>query len=118
MLLFRSEEDLDTWTAATGIDRGEAFDLGRLWALARSWYADRLDRDWQRRSVAERQSLLEAAGLTGDFWAIEPPAWRRRVDSRRWNDDHPPHDPPAATHAPAAHHGPRRRVHRGGLRRR
>ena len=72
MLLFRSEEDLDAWSAATGIERGEAFDLRRLWTLARTWYDDRLDHDWRRRSTAERQTLLEVAGLTGDFWAIEP----------------------------------------------
>jgi hypothetical protein len=72
MLLFRSEEDVDDWSATTGIPRGAVFDLDRLWALARSWYDDRLDHDWRRRSLTERQELLKAAGLTGDFWTSDP----------------------------------------------
>lgn len=71
MLLFRSEEDLDRWSSETGIPRGEAFDPARLWVLAQSWYDDRLDRDWHRRTLPERQALLTAAGLTGEFWTLD-----------------------------------------------
>ena len=71
MLLFRSEEDVTAWSDRTEIPTGEIFDLDRLWTLARSWYADRLDHDWRRRTPAERQALLTAAGLTGPFWVID-----------------------------------------------
>ena len=84
MLLFRSEEDLNAWSAATGIPRGEAFDLDRLWRLASTWYDDRLDHDWQRRSVPQRQALMHGAGLTGDFWSF--------ADAGAGGED-----PPAAT---------------------
>jgi hypothetical protein len=73
MLLFRSEEDLVGWSDETGIERGEAFDLDRLWRLASTWYDDRLDRDWRRRSINERQALFDAAGLNGEFWALPDP---------------------------------------------
>ena len=43
-----------------------------MWALARRWYDDRLDLDWRRRTPAERQAILDAVGLTGPFWSLEP----------------------------------------------
>lgn len=41
-----------------------------LWELAKRWYDDRLELDWRRRSVAERQAILEDLGLTGEFWNL------------------------------------------------
>jgi len=70
MLLFRSEEDVDDWVLATGVGRGAIFDLNRLWRLATSWYDDRLDLDWRRRTPTERQALFDQAGLTGEFWSL------------------------------------------------
>ncbi len=42
----------------------------QLWELAKRWYNDRLRLDWRRRSVAERQRILDEVGLTGDFWDL------------------------------------------------
>jgi hypothetical protein len=71
MLLFRSEEDVDRWLDTTGMPRGEVFDLDRLWRLATTWYDDRLDHDWRRRTPTERQALLAGAGLTEPFWSLD-----------------------------------------------
>ena len=70
MQLFRSEEDVRAWSARTGQTIGAEFELAKLWTLAQSWYDDRLDPDWRRRTVSERQALLTATGLTGPFWEI------------------------------------------------
>lgn len=74
MLLFRSEERVTRWCRNEGIEPGAVFDLERLWRLAARWYDDRLELDWRRKSVAQRQRILDEVGLTGDFWAIEPGA--------------------------------------------
>ncbi|MDX6534526.1 MAG: hypothetical protein QOF68_2270 [Gaiellales bacterium] len=70
MLLFRSEEDVVEWCQAHGRVPGAIMPLGSLQRLARSWYGDRLDPNWQPRSRAESQALLDAAGLSGSFWQL------------------------------------------------
>jgi hypothetical protein len=62
MRLLRSEEVID--------GPGETMDLATLEELARRWYGDRLDPDWRPRSGAESQRILEACGLTGEFWRL------------------------------------------------
>ena len=70
MQLFRSEEDLARWSEQTGRGVGAVFSPGQLWELAKVWWDDRLAFDWQRRTVQERQAMLTAAGLTGEFWDL------------------------------------------------
>ncbi len=62
MRLLRSEEA----TPATGA----TIPVRQLGALARPWYGDRLDPAWRPRTAAASQRILEAAGLTGDFWSL------------------------------------------------
>jgi len=62
MRLLRSEEDLPAGGGAVRVDA--------LAPLARDWYGDRLDPDWRPRSVEESQRILDAYGLTGDFWRL------------------------------------------------
>jgi hypothetical protein len=44
--------------------------IQHCWALAQQWYADRLDRDWQRPGQAELQKLFDNLGLVGKFWDL------------------------------------------------
>jgi hypothetical protein len=41
-----------------------------MWELAQRWYGDRVDADWQPRTPAESQAILDAVGLTGPFWQL------------------------------------------------
>ena len=43
------------------ITPGAVFDLARLWRLAGTW---------RRRTIPERQAMLDAVGLTGSFWRL------------------------------------------------
>ena len=70
MLLFRSEEEISEWSAATGVPRGAVMPVAALGELARRWYGDRLDPGWRPRTVEESQAILEGVGLTGDFWRL------------------------------------------------
>jgi hypothetical protein len=47
--------------------------LETAWALARAWYADRLDPRWRRRSAAEAQAVFTGLGLTDPFWNLASP---------------------------------------------
>ena len=63
MLLFRSEEEIPG-------PRGGVMTVAQLHELAVRWYGDRLDADWQPRTVEQSQAILAAVGLTDPFWRL------------------------------------------------
>ena len=71
MQLFSSEEAVYEWS--TGRPKGAVFSPMQLWELAKRWYDDRLQFDWYRRTVEERQTLLNEVGLTGESWNLSVP---------------------------------------------
>ena len=48
--------------------RGAVLTLEQTWALAKLWYADRMDPQWRRRTPAEANEAFASIGLTGEFW--------------------------------------------------
>lgn len=72
MQLFRSEDDVEAWSAATGNAVGAVFPVSQLWELGRRWYDDRLEHQWRRRSLEERQHILDQVGLDGPHWTLDP----------------------------------------------
>lgn len=46
--------------------------LDQCWAVSATWYAGRLDLDWQRPPVQRYQALLREHGLVDPFWEIVP----------------------------------------------
>ena len=52
------------------VTEGELVALDTLQELARRWYGDRLSRDWRPRNLHESQAILDAVGLTGEFWRL------------------------------------------------
>ena len=62
MRLFRSEEQIPSGGAAMPVEQ--------LWQLARAWYGDRMDPDWQPRARDESRAILADVGLTGPFWEL------------------------------------------------
>jgi len=61
---------VDAWLERTGHARGAVLSFEQMWALARLWYAGRLEEEWRGRSAAEAQRLLDDVGLTGEFWRL------------------------------------------------
>ena len=70
MLLFRDEEHVDRWCGMRAQPRGGLLTAEQLWDLARTWYSNRLDPGWRRRTVEEAQAVFERIGLTGPFWDL------------------------------------------------
>ena len=52
------------------MELGATFSAEQLWALARTWYGDRLDPGWRPRTREQSQSILDSVGLTGEFWRL------------------------------------------------
>ena len=58
------------WLDANGWEPGVTMETTKMNELARTWWWSRLDPGWKPRTVAESQALLEAVGLTGEFWQL------------------------------------------------
>jgi hypothetical protein len=48
-------------------------DLRTLWRFASHWYDGRLDRGYVRREPEAATEYLRSVGLSGPFWACDPP---------------------------------------------
>jgi hypothetical protein len=70
MLLFRSEQHVDRWCQQWNRPRGGIMTLATCWGLAKEWYADRLDPNWQPKIGDEVRAALRRLGLVGDFWDL------------------------------------------------
>jgi len=71
MLLFRSEEHIDSWCAMWGQPRGGTLSLEQGWKLANAWYGeDRRDANWRRKTLEEATAIFEEIGMTGSFWQL------------------------------------------------
>ena len=70
MLVFRSEEHVDSWCRGKGMPRGAVLSIRQLWGLARAWYGDRLSKQWRRKTPAEAEQTFEEIGLSGRFWKL------------------------------------------------
>jgi hypothetical protein len=68
MLVFRSEDHVNRWLA--GRTPGATISITTLAELAKAWWWDRLDPDWQPHSRERNQAILDELGLTGDFWRL------------------------------------------------
>lgn len=72
MLAFRSEEHVERWCESEGLERGALLTPAQQWRLADAWYANRLARDWRRRTPAEAEAVFAELGLVGGFWRLQP----------------------------------------------
>lgn len=70
MVYLRSEEHLTRWLGDNGWEAGATITASQMNDLARAWWWSRLDPGWRPRLVQESQAILEAGGLTGDFWVL------------------------------------------------
>ena len=68
MNLFRSEEHVERWLK--GRPAGVTIGVEKLSELAHAWYDDRLASDWRPHTRDQNQGILDALGLTGEFWRL------------------------------------------------
>ncbi len=70
MVFLRSEEHLERWLDATGLEHGTSMTAATLNELARRWWWTRVEPDWRPRTAEESQAILDELGLTGEFWQL------------------------------------------------
>jgi hypothetical protein len=62
MRLRRSAEEVESAGAVVPVEVLEA--------MAVDWYGDRMDPEWEPRSLDASQAILDRHGLTGPFWSL------------------------------------------------
>jgi hypothetical protein len=48
----------------------EVISLEQQWKLAQSWYADRMEFEWRRKTPEEIDTLWRKLGFTSPFWDV------------------------------------------------
>lgn len=71
ILPFRSDADIDVWSARHGLPRGESVPITRVAELARAWYGQHARPDWHEWSLSEAAALFRSVGLVGPFWELD-----------------------------------------------
>jgi hypothetical protein len=67
---FACEAEVDPWCRRHAMPRGHVMRLDTLWRFASDWYGAYLEEPWRMRSAGDTRRLLDAHGLTGDFWSL------------------------------------------------
>lgn len=68
MLFFRSEELVNAWCQARGIEPRPLVTMTQLWELAVAWYASRLSSEARRPGPDEMRRIFARIGLNDPFW--------------------------------------------------
>ncbi|MBW8010186.1 MAG: hypothetical protein FVQ83_02935 [Chloroflexi bacterium] len=71
MLFFRSKEHTIRWCNSRNHQPGEIISLEKAWELAKAWFGEILDPDYQRKTLTETREVFNTLGLTSSFWALE-----------------------------------------------
>ena len=71
MLFFRSEVQVQQWCRAQGHVQRPIVSMDQLWALAKTWYATRLQPDSRRPQPKEMREIFAGIGLNDPFWDPE-----------------------------------------------
>ena len=58
------------WCEQHKIAVGAIFELERLRKLARLCYDGRLEANWRRKTIPEREAILGRVGFRGPFWRL------------------------------------------------
>lgn len=70
MLLFRNEAQVDDWSAARGIAKGDVRPIAQVWSFAAEWYGRHADPAWTKWSRKEAAEIFDRHHLTGPIWTL------------------------------------------------
>jgi len=70
MLLFRNETEVNSWSVARGIPKGDVRPIDQVWPFAAEWYGRHADANWTKWSTREAAAIFSRHGLTGPVWTL------------------------------------------------
>ncbi|HZU51150.1 MAG TPA: organomercurial lyase [Sphingomicrobium sp.] len=68
---FRRKSDVHVWCERHAMPLGAIIPLPEMYAFARDWYGDYVDKPWRKRSRDETVALFAKHGFEGEFWKVE-----------------------------------------------
>ncbi len=70
MLVFKTEKEIKDWCIAHNISVGDIQPIGKAWDLAKKWYGNHRNPNWQKWSVAEARAIFNSLDLTHPVWQL------------------------------------------------
>ena len=70
MLLFRNERDVDSWSAAHRIPKGDVQPISKIWEFSKAWYGNHLNPHWTKWTTEQAVQLFKQFGLSSETWDI------------------------------------------------
>ena len=70
MLLFRNNEEVDSWCYRHHVPRGDVQPVEKIWAFSQEWYGNHLSPNWKKWTNEEAAQIFSRHGLTGPIWEI------------------------------------------------
>ena len=71
MLFFRTEDEIDQWSARHDIPKGDIQTVEKVWQFSKKWYGNHLNPEWTKWTKEEAKAMFEAYGLTHPIWELE-----------------------------------------------
>lgn len=76
MLVFRSEAEIDRWSARHNIAKGDVQPIDRVWRFAQKWYGNHLNPAWEKWTMQQARDIFREFDLTHPIWELEASASR------------------------------------------
>ena len=70
MLIFKNEEDVNEWCKRHNKPKGQVLPITQVWELAKIWYGNYLDPNFERKTKEIAESMFSQVGLTANFWKL------------------------------------------------
>lgn len=71
MLVFKNEEQINTWTKKHDISKGDVQPITNVWEFSKKWYGNHLSSNWKKWSMEEAKEIFSEFNLTNKIWDIE-----------------------------------------------
>ena len=76
MLVFRTVEEVEEWSAQHGLPVGDIQPLSMFWHFAKEWYGNHLNPNWEKWTIDEAREMFQRHHLTHPIWNLEESADR------------------------------------------
>lgn len=70
MLLFENEEQIDQWSKAHNIPKGDIQPIAKIWAFSKKWYGNHLNPAWTKWTVDDAKRIFAEFDLQGRIWDL------------------------------------------------
>jgi hypothetical protein len=71
MLVFKDENQVDSWTKRHNIPKGDIQPIDNIWKFSKKWYGNHLNPDWKKWTMKEAKDMFSEFNLKHEVWDLE-----------------------------------------------